>query len=137
MPYDKADAKRTIAEELGWRDYGGKHYESVFTRWFQGSYLPKKFGFDKRKAHLSSLIVSDQLTRAQALDDLEHPDYPADLEQQDHEFIAKKLGQSLEAFDEILARPPVDHLEYPNSKWAFDLLIGLTDRLGIRRRSST
>jgi N-acetyl sugar amidotransferase len=137
MPYDKADAKRTITDELGWRDYGGKHYESVFTRWFQGSYLPNKFGFDKRKAHLSSLVVSDQLTRAQALEALEHPDYPADLEQQDHEFIAKKLGQPLGAFDEILARPPVDHLEYPNSKWAFDLLIGLTDRLGIRRRSST
>lgn len=137
MPYIKSDAKQAITEELGWRDYGGKHYESVFTRWFQGSYLPRKFGFDKRLAHMSSLIVSGQLTRDQALEDLGRPDYPDELEQQDHEFIAKKLGLSLAAFDDILALPPVDHLEYPNSKPVFDLLISLTDRLGIRRRSST
>jgi N-acetyl sugar amidotransferase len=137
LPYVKADAKAAIADELGWRDYGGKHYESVFTRWFQGAYLPEKFGFDKRRAHLSSLIVSGQLTREQALVELEQTDYPAELERQDHDFIAKKLGLSRTEFDEILARPPVDHLEYPNSKWAFDLLIGLTDKLGIRRRSST
>lgn len=137
MPYVKTDAKRAITEELGWRDYGGKHYESVFTRYFQGSYLPKKFGFDKRKAHLSSLIVSGQLTREEALASLEQPDYPADLEKQDHEFIAKKLGLTVPEFDAIIARPPVDHLEYPNNKWAFDFLIGLTDRLRIRRRSST
>lgn len=137
MPYVKTEAKRAITEELGWRDYGGKHYESVFTRYFQGSYLPKKFGFDKRKAHLSSLIVSGQMSREEALAQLEQPDYPAELEKQDHEFIAKKLGLTVQQFDEIIAQPPVDHLEYPNSKWAFDLLIGLTDKLGIRRRSST
>jgi N-acetyl sugar amidotransferase len=137
LPYLKADAKQAITDELGWRDYGGKHYESVFTRYFQGSYLPKKFGFDKRKAHLSSLIVSNQETREHAIDQLEHPDYTPELERQDHEFIAKKLGVSVPEFDAIIAEPPVDHLQYPNSKWAFDLLIGLTDRLGIRRRSST
>lgn len=137
MPYIKADAKQAIADELGWRDYGGKHYESVFTRYFQGSYLPKKFGFDKRKAHLSSLILSGQLTREQALAELAEPDYPDDLERQDHEFIAKKLGLSVPQFDEIIARPPVDHLEYPNSKWLFELLLSLSTRLGIRRRSSS
>ena len=137
MPYVKADAKQAIAGELGWRDYGGKHYESVFTRYFQGSYLPKKFGFDKRKAHLSSLIMSGQLTRDTALAELAEPDYPADLERQDHEFIAKKLGLSVPQFDEIIARPPVNHLEYPNSKWLFELLLSLSSRLGIRRRSSS
>jgi len=137
MPYVKADAKQAIADELGWRDYGGKHYESVFTRYFQGSYLPKKFGFDKRKAHLSSLIMSGQLTRDTALAELAEPDYPADLERQDHEFIAKKLGLSVPQFDEIIARSPVDHLEYPNSKWLFELLLSLSSRLGIRRRSSS
>ena len=137
MPYVKADAKQAIADELGWRDYGGKHYESVFTRYFQGSYLPKKFGFDKRKAHLSSLILSGQLTREQALVELAEPDYRTDLERQDHEFIAKKLGLTVPQFDEIIARPPVDHLEYPNSKWVFELLLSLSTRLGIRRRSSS
>ncbi len=67
MPYVYKDAKRAIADELGWRDYGGKHYESVFTRYFQGYYLPHKFGYDKRLAHYSSLILSDQMTRDEAL----------------------------------------------------------------------
>lgn len=137
MPYNKSEAKALITAELGWRDYGGKHYESVFTRYFQGSYLPKKFGFDKRKAHLSSLIVSGQMTREQALSALEQPDYPDDLERQDHEFIAKKLGISVEEFDSFVTAPPVSHREYPNSERAFALLITMTNKLGIRRRSST
>lgn len=137
MPYVKADAKRTIAKELGWRDYGGKHYESVFTRYFQGSYLPKKFGFDKRKAHLSSLILSGQTTRAEALTELATRDYEPALERQDHEFIAKKLGLTVPQFDEIIDRPPVDHLQYRNSKWLFDFLLSLSNRLGVTRRSST
>src|SRR5690606_19725513 len=109
MPYVKADAKKEISEELGWRDYGGKHYESVFTRYFQGAYLPKKFGFDKRKAHLSSLILSGQLGREDALKELAAPDYPEDLRKQDHEFIAKKLGLTVSEFDDVVAREPVDH----------------------------
>jgi N-acetyl sugar amidotransferase len=137
MPYVKADAKQEIADELGWRDYGGKHYESVFTRYFQGSYLPGKFGFDKRKAHLSSLILSDQTTRDDAVTELTTPDYDGALARQDHEFIAKKLGLSVDEFDEIIARPVVDHLTYRNSKWLFDLLLKLSNRLGMTRRSST
>ena len=136
MPYVKADAKKQIAEELGWRDYGGKHYESVFTRYFQGHYLPKKFGFDKRKAHLSSLILSGHLTRDEALEELARPDYPEDLRRQDHQFIAKKLSLSGDEFEQIIAQPPVDHLEYPNKKWAFELLLSLSNALGIKRRSS-
>jgi len=136
MPYVKADAKRAITEELGWRDYGGKHYESVFTRYYQGSYLPKRFGWDKRKGHLSSLIVSGQITREEALAELERSDYPEDLERQDHEFIAKKLGLTTEEFDALIAAPRHSHLDFPNSKWAFDVLLRLSDRLGIRRRSS-
>lgn len=106
MPYIDKDAKRIIAEELGWRDYGGKHYESVFTRYFQGYYLPRKFGFDKRLAHYSSLILSDQMTREEALALLETTNYPDDLRKQDHEFIAKKLGVSVDALEAIYATPP-------------------------------
>ncbi len=137
MPYIKEEAKREITEELGWRDYGGKHYESVFTRYFQGSYLPRRYGWDKRKAHLTSLILSGQLTRDEALAALEHHDYPEDLERQDHEFIAKKLGLTVPELDHLIASPRVDHFDYPNSDWIFRMLIGVTDRLKIRRRSST
>jgi len=128
MPYRYDDAKRVITEELGWRDYGGKHYESVFTRYFQGYYLPHKFGFDKRKAHYSSLILSDQMTREEALEKLEQPPYDESLREQDHAYIAKKLGVSVAELEEIFERPPVEHLAYPNEKWIWDLALKLTGR---------
>ncbi len=114
MPYFYDEAKKAITEELGWRDYGGKHYESVFTRYFQGYYLPHKFGFDKRKAHYSSLIMSGQMNRDEALENLKQPTYDKALRDQDHQFVAKKLGVSVEELEEIFARPPVSHLDYPN-----------------------
>jgi N-acetyl sugar amidotransferase len=131
LPYNYKEAKATITKELGWRDYGGKHYESVFTRYFQGYYLPTKFGFDKRKAHLSSLILSGQMTRDHALKILERPTYPEDLRKQDHEFIAKKLGVSTAELEAIFARPPVDHLEYPHETWVWGATLA-TLRFGAR-----
>ncbi len=125
MPYRYDDAKQVITNELDWQDYGGKHYESVFTRYFQGHYLPYKFGFDKRRAHYSSLILSNQMTRDEALKKLKKPPYDESLRDRDHEFIAQKLGVSVAEFDEILAKPPVDHLDYPNEKWMWDLAMKL------------
>ncbi len=75
IDYRKEEAKRMLARELGWRDYGGKHYESVWTRFFQGYYLPTKFGFDKRKAHYSSMICSGQMTREQGLKEIVNRPY--------------------------------------------------------------
>jgi N-acetyl sugar amidotransferase len=115
MPYIYTDAKRDIAESVGWRDYGGKHYESVFTRYFQGYYLPHKFGYDKRLAHYSSLVLSEQITRDEALGLMETTNYPPELRKQDHEFIAKKLGLSVDALEALIALPPVDYTAYPNS----------------------
>lgn len=126
MPYHYDDAKQTITEELGWQDYGGKHYESIFTRYFQGHYLPHKFGFDKRKAHYSSLILSGQMTRDEALTQLALPPYDESLRAQDHAFIAGKLGISVSEFESILSRPPMDHLSYPNEKWLWDLALKAT-----------
>ena len=115
MPYIYTDAKQDITDSVGWRDYGGKHYESVFTRYFQGYYLPHKFGFDKRLAHSSSLVLSGQVTRDGALELMETTNYPEALRKQDHEFIAKKLGVSVEELEGIIERPPVDYTAYPNS----------------------
>ncbi len=128
LPYRYDAAKQAITDELEWRDYGGKHYESVFTRYFQGYYLPHKFGFDKRKAHYSSLILSGQMTRDEALEKLEQPPYDESLRDQDHAFIAKKLGVPVAELEEIFERPPVDHLSYPNEKWMWDLAMRLTRR---------
>lgn len=102
MPYDKKAAKDLLISEYGWKDYGGKHYESRFTKFFQGYYLIERFGYDKRRAHLASLVVSEQMTREEALTELEKPAYPANQLPEDVEFIRKKLGLSQEQFDEIM-----------------------------------
>jgi len=115
---------------VGWRDYGGKHYESVFTRWFQGYYLPERFGFDKRLAHYSSLILSGEMSRDEALVALETSNYPEVLRAQDHEFIAKKLGLTVSELDEIVAAPPRHYTEYPNNESRTRALFGFTARVG-------
>ena len=130
LPYVYTDAKKAIADELGWRDYGGKHYESVFTRYFQGYYLPHKFGFDKRLAHYSSLIMSEQMTRDEALALMETTNYPEELRKQDHEFIAKKLGVTVEELEAIYERPPVPYSAYPNAEVSAGRLFRFTARLG-------
>jgi hypothetical protein len=130
VPYHYAEAKEIIAREVGWRDYGGKHYESVFTRWFQGYYLPTRFGFDKRLAHYSSLIVAGEMSRDDALELLETQNYPDELRKQDHEFMAKKLGISTSELDEIVASTPKHYTDYPNSEALERRVFALTARLG-------
>ncbi len=112
IDYNKADAKKAIIEQLGWRDYGGKHYESVFTRFYQGYILPNKFGIDKRKAHLSNLIYSGQMTLEEALIEMEQPIYPPELLEQDMQFALKKLGFSQKEFKEYIQTPARSHFEF-------------------------
>lgn len=121
LPYNKFEAKRVIMNELGWRDYGGKHYESIFTRFFQGYYLPKKFGYDKRLAHLSSLINSGQLGREEALEELRQPTYEPELQDEDKQFVAKKLGVSVDELEAIFARPNKDYSEYASYAKLFEV----------------
>jgi len=112
IPYIKNDVKKYIIEKLNWKDYGGKHYESVFTRFYQGYILPNKFGIDKRKAHLSNLIASRQLSREEALIELNNPPIPPDMAAEDKVYVAKKLGFSEKEFDEVLNLPNVSHEFY-------------------------
>lgn len=112
LPYEKQEAMTVIQGELGWRDYGGKHYESVWTRFYQGYILPSKFGIDKRKAHVATLINSGQMSREEALLELEKPIYPEDLFKVDRAFVLKKLGLSEEAFDRIMSLPIKSHYDY-------------------------
>ncbi|MBS1506738.1 MAG: N-acetyl sugar amidotransferase [Bacteroidetes bacterium] len=120
MDYNKEEAKKELAAQLGWRDYGGKHYESVFTRFYQGYILPKKFHIDKRKAHLSNLICSGQLTRAQAQEELAKPIYDESLMKSDYDFVIKKLGLTAEEFEKIMATPPKLHTDYPVEKEIYE-----------------
>jgi N-acetyl sugar amidotransferase len=129
VDYDKAAVKRLLAAELGWRDYGGKHYESVWTRFHQGHYLVAKFGLDKRRAHFSTLIVSGQMTRDAALKEIESPPYDPALLQQDITYIKKKFGLSDAGFQAIMCAPPVDARSYPNNDQIFRCFMRLRTRL--------
>ena len=121
LPYNKAEAKRTIIGELDWRDYGGKHYESVFTRFFQGYYLPVKFGYDKRRAHLASLINAGQMSRDEALEELSRPTYDPQMQADDKEFVAKKLGVSTTELEQIFRLPNKDYTDYASNAKLMEL----------------
>ncbi|HRJ76743.1 MAG TPA: N-acetyl sugar amidotransferase, partial [Anaerolineales bacterium] len=90
IDYNKSEAMKILENELGWRYYGGKHYESIYTRFYQGYILPEKFGYDKRRCHLSSLICSGEITREQALKELEKPTYSPIMQEEDREYVVKK-----------------------------------------------
>jgi N-acetyl sugar amidotransferase len=110
--YVKAEVKDVIADKLGWRDYGGKHYESVFTRFYQGYILPKKFGIDKRKVHLSNLIMSGQITKDEALHELDAPTISSRQLEADYSFVIKKLGYTPSEFESYIDTPRVEHTEF-------------------------
>lgn len=114
LPYDRAMAIRELESTIGWRSYDRKHGESLFTRFFQNYYLPLKFGYDKRRPHLSSLIVSGQITRDAALVKLQEPLYePIELET-DITFLCKKLQISRAEFNELMAAPIHHYSEFRN-----------------------
>jgi N-acetyl sugar amidotransferase len=131
LRYDKLEAKETIKRELGWTDYGGKHEESVFTRFFQQYYLPTRFGIDKRKAHLASLVLSGQMNRQQALDELLLPSYSVQQIEFDIEFIAKKLSMSVDELTKLIGEPGVHHRTYRSLEPFFD--VGIAGKRMLRR----
>lgn len=110
--YDKDAAKAELQKAFGWRDYGGKHHESIWTRFYQSYILPRKFGVDKRKAHLSSLICVGQLSREEALMLIERPVYDDALLQTDKNFVLKKLGLSEAEWEALMTQPVRNHREF-------------------------
>lgn len=114
--YDKNQAKKELMQVYHWNDYGGKHHESRFTKFYQEIYLPEKFGFDKRRLHLSSLIVSGKMTREDALRELETPLAHELQIRRDMKFVAKKLGISTDELHGLIHRPPVPHEAYANQQ---------------------
>ncbi|KAA0237814.1 hypothetical protein EDM76_05900 [bacterium] len=126
-----------LQNELGWQYYGGKHYESVYTRFMQGYILPTKFGVDKRHGHLSDLIRSGQMTREQALEEIAKPPYPADLFAKDYAFVLKKFGITDEQFQAMMQEPVKTFRDYKNSEWMSRLLrrsITFARRVGLYPR---
>lgn len=114
IDYNKEEAKALLINELGWRDYGGKHYESVFTKFFQAHYLPTKFGYDKRLAHYASLVVSGQMTRAQAQGEMQKPLYDQKELEEDKTFWIKKLGVTEAQYEKVMKEKPRFYSDFQN-----------------------
>ena len=112
VPYAKKDAIETLSREFGWEYYGGKHFESRFTKWFQSVYLPRKFGYDKRRYHLSCLVNNGEMTREEALAELAQPPYPEEQMREDEEYILKKLDISPDQWAKVMSEPPVPNEAY-------------------------
>ena len=121
--YEKEKALCHLEKNYGYRRYPYKHYESIFTRFYQGYILPEKFGIDKRKLHLSNLVVTNQISRDEALKTLSEKPYASDKElSDDYEYVIKKLGYTKSEFQEYIKRPRVCHSKFPNSDGFWNIL---------------
>lgn len=116
MPYTKAAATALLEREYGWKAYPQKHFESRFTRFFEGYWLPTRFGFDIRRVQFSSLILTGQMTREQALLELEQPPYDPETIAQDFEYIATKLGISPDQLRRYHEMPKKFYWDYRNQQ---------------------
>ncbi len=112
IPYNKAEAKKIITEKLNWRDYGGKHYESIFTKFYQAYILPTRFGVDKRLAHFSNLICSNQISKEEALKELQKPLYSESELEVEKEYVLKKLELSKDEFAKLMSEPERPHAAF-------------------------
>lgn len=133
--YNKEEAENLLHEKYGWTKYENKHYENVFTRFFEGYYLPHKFGFDTRKNVLSNRILAGTISREEALEILSKPPYDTYQMQLDKEYVAKKLGISTEEFDEIIESPKKTPNDYKNSMLLFKIGVAISKILGIEKRN--
>jgi len=129
IDYNKQACIDLLVRELGYRPYPYKHYESIFTRFYQGYLLPEKFGVDKRRMHLSSLICSDQMTRAEAKRHLAHSPYPdPDDLQADIEYFLKKMNWSEQDLQDYLARPARPHDDFASEAPLYERLLAWQKR---------
>lgn len=112
VDYNKEVIKKKLVEELSWRDYGGKHFESIFTRFYQGYILPNKFQIDKRRFHYSCLIQSKQITKEDAIQALKKPIYNPEMLITDKEFVLKKLDFTNESFENYMKSPIKKHSDF-------------------------
>jgi hypothetical protein len=111
--YNKENAIEMLEREYSFKRYPYKHYESIFTRFYQGFILPTKFGIDKRRLHLSTLIISNQLTRNDALEQMSLNPYHSEIElSDDKEYFLKKMNWNMDKLDQYLRRPQRSHLYY-------------------------
>ena len=129
IDYNKAAVKEFLIKDFDWTDYGGKHYENSFTRFYQSYILFHKFKIDKRISHLSTLINSGQMTKDQANEELQNLPYNLETIEKEKEFFAKKLGFSMEELEEYVNSPGIPHEVYGSHLNLFKKIKKLKDTI--------
>ncbi len=131
VPYIKEEAVELLTTRFGWQPYPQKHFESRFTRFYESYWLPQKFGFDTRKVQYSSLILTGQMTREEALERLKLPAHDPETIGQDFEYVATKLGISVEELQGYLDAPNKTYKDYKNQAWVYNIGAQAMKMLGL------
>lgn len=133
MPYTKALARETLSSLYGWRPYPQKHFESRFTRFYEGYWLPERFGYDTRRVQFSSLILTGQMTRDAAIEELKQPAYDPETISHEFDYIARKLGIGSEELRGYFTMPKKTYADYRNQRWMFDLGARVLQAIGAEK----
>jgi N-acetyl sugar amidotransferase len=133
LPYNKQDAMNLLEEKYGFQPYPQKHFESRFTKFYESYWLPKRFGYDTRKVQFSSLILTGQMTREEALKELDKPDYNPDEIQYELEYIANKLDMTVKELEDCMNLPLKTHKDYKSESWIYDIGAKVMRLLGKER----
>ena len=129
--YIKKDAAKTLKNLYGWIPYPQKHFESRFTRFYEGYWLPTRFGFDTRTVQYSSLILTGQMTRKEAIDKLKLPPYEEMNIEEEFEYVANKLDISVKELKNYHTMPLKFYKDYKNSLWLFNLGAKVLNKMGV------
>ena len=134
VPYVKKDAEVELEQRFGWQKFQHKHHESRFTRFYEDYWMPRKFGFHKRRAHFSSLIMTGQMTRNEALDRISRPEMDEHFLKQEFEYVANKLDLTVDELQQIFDGENKTYRDYKNKRWMIGLGASVMRRLGLERR---
>lgn len=134
VPYVKKDAEDELERLFGWQRFKHKHHESRFTRFYEDYWLPRRFGFEKRRAHFSSLIMTGQMTREDALDRISRPEMDEHFLEQEFEYVAHKLGLSVDELQALFDMPKKTYRDYKNKRWLIGVGANALRRLGLEKR---
>ena len=135
IDYKKEAAINELKEKFEWTEYENKHYENIFTRFYEGYWLPKKFGYDKRRIYLSNLILTNQMNRQQALIDINQLAYDEKIAKQDMEYICDKLDIEINEFSELMSGDNKTFRDYRNNSKIIKLAIKIAMLLGVEKRN--
>lgn len=134
IPYIKKDVEKLLKEKFGWQKFQHKHHESRFTRFYEDYWLPRKFGYEKRRAHFSSLILTNQMTRDEALERISKPEMDEQFLNQEFEYVANKLDLTVEELQTIFEGENKTYRDYKNKKSIIDFGARFMRVLGLEKR---